>query len=548
MGVTTGFSSQQAEALFRSAFEEAPVGMAVLDLDGAVVRANRALGWLLGRAPEALEGRDLWSAVSLPEDAPGDRAALELVRRDERVEFAVERRWRHAAGHHVWVEAGAVAVRDEDGTATHVLLQVQDVTDRRRYEAQLQHLADHDALTGLLNRRSFERAVERHLGRAGAQGPRGALLAIDLDGFKPVNDRLGHEAGDRLLVLVAQALANAAEDRAFVGRLGGDEFAALLAHGGADEALSLAERLRSAVRLVATGELSVTASVGVAVLDAAPEDLPTAMARADAAMYEAKRAGRDGVRVAGPPDPAARDAAGWEALLRTALAEDRLELHAQPVVAVSDGTVRHHELLLRLRDETGEVLPADRLLAAAGRAGLHAELDRWVVGRALSALAATDTTLEVNLSTTALRDPALLQLLELELAGGADGSRLVLEIGEADALLDAPRARTFAARLAALGVRFALDDFGAGLASLAALRTLPCDFLKLDGQVVARAATSEADRIVLAGVVGIARGLGRATIAEHVADEPTMQVLREIGVDLAQGYHVGRPAPLDQAL
>jgi EAL domain-containing protein (putative c-di-GMP-specific phosphodiesterase class I) len=244
----------------------------------------------------------------------------------------------------------------------------------------------------------------------------------------------------------------------------------------------------------------------------------------------------------------------WAERIREALEEDRFTLYAQPIVELSSGEVRQHELLLRMLDERGDAIPPAVFLGIAERFDLMQELDRWVVARAIRHMGeerrrGRDVVFEVNISGSSTGDPELLTIIEHELASnGVDPANLVLEVTETTAVANVPRAQQFAARLAELGCRFALDDFGAGFGSFYYLKHLPFDLLKIDGEFVRSCTSSTTDQLLIRAAVDIARGLGKRTIAEYVGDDDTVALLRELGVDYGQGFHIGKPAPLVTSL
>ncbi len=277
---------------------------------------------------------------------------------------------------------------------------------------------------------------------------------------------------------------------------------------------------------------------------------------ADLAMYEAKEAGRDRYGIA-DSDPADGDVGArisWSEMIRDALADDRFVLYAQPIVDVDTGRTGQYELLLRMVDRDGTIIAPGAFLPVAERFGLIAELDRWVVRRAIAMLAQArraghHITVEVNLSGASTGDPETLALIERELREAeVDPARLIFEITETTAVANIPAAQAFAARLADLGCRFALDDFGAGFGSFYYLKHLPFDYLKIDGEFVRHCAEDRTDQLVIQAVVDIARGLGKRTVAEQAGDDATIALLRRLGVDQAQGYFLGRPAPLEDWL
>ena len=552
-------SLRAAEERFRIAFEEAPIGMALVDLDWRYIRVNGALTAITGYAAEQLEGRDSRS-LHHPDDDGFDPSALQELLDGAVPHVIGDRHCVHASGHAICVATSLTCVRDGDGAPQHYLVQAQDITDRRRYEAQLQYMADHDPLTGLLNRRSFERELRSHVARTGRYGAAGAALMIDLDHFKYYNDTLGHQAGDELIARVAGALAQRLRRSDVLARLGGDEFAVILPRADEQAAKRVADELLECVRgeslRVRDGAShGLTASIGVALFDEdddilQPEDV---MVNADLALYDAKEAGRDRAsfyRASNLPDARMRRRITWVEEIRAALADQRFELLAQPIVSLHGARDPRFELLLRMRTRDDDLIPPGAFLYIAERLDLVQEIDRWVVASAIEMLAAhPQISLEVNLSGKSIGAPPLLELAEhLLRATAIDPGRLTFEITETAAVANSAPARAFSERLHELGCRFALDDFGAGFGSFHYLKHLPFDYLKIDGEFVRNIAADPTDRLLVTAVVDIARGMGKETIAEFVGDDATVAVLRELGVDWGQGFHLGEPAPLEQQL
>jgi diguanylate cyclase (GGDEF)-like protein/PAS domain S-box-containing protein len=548
----------EAEEHFRSAFEEAPIGMALTSPDFRFLRVNRALCAITGYSREQLEGLPI-ASITHPEDLKADRDARSAMLDGESSTYHGERRYLHASGSAVWMLVNSTLVRDANGEPLHFLSQMQDITDRRRHEAELRHMADHDPLTGLLNRRSFERELQRHVAHVERYGSQGAAIVLDLDHFKTVNDTLGHSAGDDLIVRVAHALRTRLRDSDALARLGGDEFAILLSMATPEEAHAVAEAVLESVRTqtvpTATGRTrTVTASLGLALFSRTPQLTgEEVLVNADLAMYDAKEAGRDRLssyRSAEFPEVRMQARMSWADLIRDALAEDRFVLHAQPIVDLMTGEATQHELLLRMRAADGELIYPDAFLPVAERFDLMPAIDRWVASHAIRMLGeerrrGRELVVEVNISGGSTGDPELLALIERELSAcNVDPAQIIFEITETIAVSNIPRAQHFAARLAELGCRFALDDFGAGFGSFYYVKHLPFEYLKIDGEFVRHSTEDLTDQLVIQAVVDIARGLGKRTIAEHVGDARTLALLRRLGVHHAQGFHLGRPAPL----
>jgi diguanylate cyclase (GGDEF)-like protein/PAS domain S-box-containing protein len=547
-----------AEQRFRTAFEAAPIGMALSDLEGRFIQVNDALCAITGYTREEL-GEMSFADLGHPADAGREEEMMRSLLSGEQSTYLMEKRYIDVVGQVVWVAVHATLVRAADGSPQHFLGQIQDVSERVRYEAQLQHMADHDPLTGLLNRRSFERQLNQHIAQVKRYGPEGAALVLDIDRFKHINDTLGHNVGDELIVKVAQTLRARLRDSDVLARLGGDEFAILLPRAGASEAARVADAVLGAVRsqsvVTAAGRRrSITASIGIALFgDIERLNAEDVLVNADLAMYDAKEGGRDCAAVYSSQERGAsrmKARITWAERIREALEEDRFTLYAQPIVELAGGEVRQHELLLRMLDEHGEVIPPAAFLQIAERFDLMQEIDRWVVARAIRHMGeqkavGRELVFEVNISGSSTGDPELLKIIERELADtGVDPVNLVLEVTETTAVANIPLAQQFAARLAELGCRFALDDFGAGFGSFYYLKHLPFDLLKIDGEFVRSCTTSTTDQLLIRAAVDIARGLGKKTIAEYVGDAETVELLRELGVDYAQGFHIGRPGPL----
>lgn len=437
----------------------------------------------------------------------------------------------------------------------------RDITDRDRFESELLYLADHDVLTGLFNRRRFEQDVGRRVAYAARYGTGGAVLMLDLDDFKDVNDTLGHRAGDELIKEIAELLRSRLRSTDSIARLGGDEFAVLLPEADVEDARATAQALLEAVRRHRSSfqgrQVGVTASIGIALVNDivdGGEDEP--LGRADVAMYEAKESGRD--RYAVYVSKSHRD--GTEAMVtvvgrvRRALEHDLLQVYCQPILDLRSERVSQYELLLRMVDESGQVLPPRAFLGAAERYGLMTEIDRWVTDQAIGLVAERERRgeglqLEVNLSAKSLGDPLFPGWIEQRLENaGIDAASLIFEITETAAIANMDEAKNFVNRLTSLGCRFALDDFGAGFGSFHYVKYLPVDYVKIDGDFVRNLVDSGTDQSVVQAIVQLARGLGKRTIAEFVEDEATVELLREYGVDYAQGYHVGRPEPVSWAL
>jgi diguanylate cyclase (GGDEF)-like protein len=439
---------------------------------------------------------------------------------------------------------------------------VMDALDAaERTETELRYLADHDPLTALLNRRAFRARLDTYVNFAARYGGRGAVMVIDVDGLKGINDRLGHQQGDNLIRRVAGVLRERVRATDIVARLSGDEFAVLMPQADVDGALQLGEDLRAQVADGFAGDpelAGATISVGITMFGAESDGGAEAvLAAADEAMYRAKVEGRNRVSLfESPVDAALSDARRLttSAKIRNAITQNRLSLATQPIQSLADGAVERFELLLRLRSESGELLPASAFIGVAERSGMVQELDRWVVGQALDLLGAREragdpVSLHVNLSGASLTDISVLEFIERRLdEGDADPSRCTFEITQTARVEDLETAAGFADRLTEFGCEVAIDDYGAGFGPFEYLKRFPFDVIKIDGAFVRDLAKNDADRLTVQAIVGIAQGLGKRTIAEFVEDEETAQLLRDFGVDMAQGFHLGPPVGVEEGL
>lgn len=425
-------------------------------------------------------------------------------------------------------------------------------------EAELRFLADHDPLTGLLNRRSFRRELDAYASFSARYGGQGAVMVIDIDDLKAVNDAHGHHTGDSLIRRVANVLRERVRGTDLVARLSGDEFAVLVPQTDADGAIALGEDLRAQVAAGCAEETElakVTISVGIMLFDGKSRTGAEAvLAAADQAMYRAKAEGRDRVAVFSGPEERRRALASGmttSARIRDALTQDRLRLAGQPILDLASGGVARWELLLRMAGDNGELLPAAQFIGVAERTGMVQELDRWVISQALGLLGAREragepVSLHVNLSGATVSDLSVLEFIERLLdEGEADPGRCTFEITQTARVEDYDTAARFADRLTEFGCEVAIDDYGAGFGPFEYLKRIPFDVIKIDGAFVRDLPKNDADQLTVQAIVGIAHGLGKATIAEFVEDDETARLLREYGVDMGQGFHFG--APVDAA-
>ncbi|HET9103387.1 MAG TPA: PAS domain S-box protein [Solirubrobacteraceae bacterium] len=537
-------AEERAEGLRRDndrILDSAGEGIFRVDAAGCMTYMNPAAARLLGYTPTELLGRPIHDVVhrSHPEGISHrwEECPIRLTLASGDTHRVVDDFLRRRDGTFLPVEYTSAPMRDGE-RVTGAVIVFGDVTERREMEARLRTFAEVDPMTGLINRRRFEELVAERLTDRSTQA--GALLLLDLDHFKFVNDSFGHAAGDDLIRAISVVLTERVRAGDVLARLGGDEFAVLLSGADQKEASAVAHRLAAGIEQARPSGLQIGASVGAICFS--PDTATTAgdlLVSADIALYQAKEAGRGRVEFfTGQPGTSLT----WVQRIREALKADRFVLHAQPIIDLATGETVQEELLLRMLDDDDTLILPAQFLPTAETFGLIGEIDRWVVSRGV-ALAASGRCVHINLSGRSIGSEALLEELgELLQQSGADAANLVFELTETAAIANMTRARDFAAGLRQLGCRLALDDFGTGFGSLTYLRNLPADYLKIDREFVRNLAGSPADLRVVESIVSIAASFGQRTVAEGVEDGATLELLRVAGVHLAQGYYIGRPA------
>lgn len=482
--------------------------------------------------------------------------ALKARRRFEGLEF----HWLYPGGTQRIVRLTGKPVLDELGRYWGYRGVGQDVTGEHHITRLITHQANHDALTGLVNRREFLRRLNNALAHSKLEGAHYVLCYLDLDRFKIINDTAGHAAGDELLQRVTGLFTSRIRARDTLARFGGDEFALLLENCPLERAVGIAESLLGALceyRFTWEGHtFSVGASIGVVPIGPQTETAAEALTQADLACYSAKDLGRGRVYVHHPQE-AEIERVQSDMLrvgeLREALRQDRFRLHCQPIFSLTETPqISHYELLLRLEHPSGDLVLPGAFIPAAERFGLMRDIDRWVVDAVLHAQREgfardSEATLFVNLSAASLEDDALLEHLHRELdARGLPGERIGFEISEGTALRAMSRTSRFISDLKQRGCRFALDHFGAGLSSFNHLKHLPVDYLKIDGHVIQDMGHDAASAAMVVAINELGHAMGIATVAESVENQGALDHLRQMRVDLAQGYILARPTPLSQ--
>jgi diguanylate cyclase (GGDEF)-like protein/PAS domain S-box-containing protein len=556
----------QADSQMQLLLEATDEGIIGLDREGVVSFVNPAATRLLGMQAAQLLGHNFDEQVRhTAEDGTDlighDSRIVQCLLKGERFLGANELFWRDATGA-VAVEYSVSPLFD-DGRPAGAVLIFRDVTEKRRMAQQLQHQALHDPLTGLINRRGFEKQLAQLLATARGQSRQHALCYIDLDHFKLVNDTCGHAAGDELLRQLPQVLQPLVRKNDTLARLGGDEFALLLEDCPLEQAGRIAESVRDCIRdfrfVWQYRTFTIGASIGVVGVNAASQGLVAVLGGADAACYVAKDQGPNHVHVSYPHDIAIirrRGEMRWVARIKTALEEDQFRLHYMSIASLTeDAPPRHHELLLRLADPKGELILPGAFLPAAERYQLMPQIDHWVIDHALRFLGGRVAVTPglaghrfgINLSGESLRDARLLDFIQQALARYAvPPSMIYFEFTETAAIANLRTAGEFMHGLRRMGCQLALDDFGSGMSSFTYLKHLPVDFLKIDGSFIKDLVKSSVDQAIVRAVQAVGLQMGITTVAEYVENEQIRTALRAMGIGYAQGYAIGRPAPLEE--
>jgi len=435
---------------------------------------------------------------------------------------------------------------------------IRRVSEKSR---QLAYQVSHDALTGLINRREFERRVERSIAHARTQAAIHALLYLDLDQFKVINDTCGFSAGDELLRQLAQILLSSVRHRDTLSRLGSDEFGMLLENCPLDKAVEIANKLLSAIENYRftwqDSTFTLGISIGIVPVDRSTTDIGSTMSAADSACYIAKESGRNRVQIAHMGDRRLQERHGemqWVARMNRALEKDQYALCFQPILPCANKSTqaRHLEILVRLIDDDGSLIAPASFLPAAEKYNLITSIDRWVIAHSLEWLAEHSqahgplVTLSINLSGQSISSPDMLRFILDKLEEtGAPPDQLVFELTESAAIANISSATSFMLTLRGCGLRFSLDDFGSGLSSFTYLKKLPVDLLKIDGSFVRDILSDPVDYAMVKSINDLAQLLGRQTIATHVETVTLAEELRNMGVNYMQGHACGKPQLLD---
>ncbi|GLU40609.1 EAL domain-containing protein [Pseudomonas sp. NBRC 100443] len=545
----------------------AAIGDAVITIDenAHIAYLNPAAERMIGWDSEMAVGLPLKSLLRmLDETSEEEDLALvgQVLRGEVEAGSEISKLLQRLDGSGVVVTLVGTPIR-VGGRIVGAALVLHDMTRERQYMESLSWQATHDSLTGLSNRREFEYRLEQALERSAQRNDRHSLMYLDLDQFKLVNDTCGHAAGDELLRQACSVLESCLREGDTLARLGGDEFGVLLENCPPEVAEQIAENLRQGVENLHfvwdRRPFNITVSIGVVHVTAMLVSVEEALRCADMACYLAKEKGRNRAQVFSPDDSELSMRFGemaWVQRIRQALDEDRFRLFAQRIRAVDPQAEEglHVELLLRVLDENGRLVPPNDFIPAAERYGLMPLIDRWVANRAFEILAERReagcepiATCAINLSGATIGDASFIQMLrELQPAYGLAPENICFEVTETSAIANLVSATQFIHELKAMGYRFSLDDFCAGMSSFVYLKHLPVDYLKIDGSFIKDMLDDPIDRAMVQVINQIGHVMGKRTVAEFVESEEILEVLREIGIDYAQGYAVGRPLPFNR--
>lgn len=532
-------------------------GVVFVDRDQRIIYSNPAFAgvWSIPER-ESMLGQSLFDALSKAEDVVSD---LEVF--SARLAEIVSNQLT-SSNTELNLLSGRVLrlqvfpVLDDAGACMGSVLIHEDITLAREAQGQLAFLAERDPLTGLFNRRRFERELVERIEHASRSKQRVALLFFDLDEFKSVNDMFGHRMGDTVLMQVASEIRAQLRKNEFFARIGGDEFALLVSDVTEEHLRALCERLMKVVGGLSfsLGEvrLSLTSSLGVAVYPEHAGNPQELIAHADAAMYQAKDAGKNTWRVYQPDHTATlrqRSLVTWNDRIRFALKHDAFEVHLQGVYDIQSRGLRYHEALLRMPEEsTGKLLSPQGFISFAEKSNLIIDIDKWMVAKVIEILARDPAmgALSVNVSGRSFDEPDMGDYIARALKErGVAPQRLYVEITETAAIRDMRDAQRFIESLHATGCKVCLDDFGTGFSTFAYIKQLPVDVLKIDGMFIRGLAHERDNQVFVKAMLDIARGFGKLVVAEAVEDEASLDILRSYGVDMAQGFIFDRPHPIE---
>ncbi len=544
---------------FSMIIEQSHDAIMVTDAEGTIEYVNKKFTEMTGYQIFELLGRN--SRVVQPEWVkPGkEKEFLSILGKGSTWRSEVTYRKKNSDTY--WAFESVSFLKDENGQVTHYLSTHRDVSQEHELSKQLSFQATHDALTGLSNRRAFEKRIEELLSSR-TKKTEHAVCFIDLDQFKVVNDTCGHIAGDELLRQLSTLLQNTIRNRDTLARLGGDEFGIIFEYCPIDNAYRVTSSILDAVQNFQFSweekTFKLGASIGLVAMKDTMRNMTDLLKAADAACYMAKDSGRNRIQIYHAEDSNMVQRQGemqWVTRINEALDEDLFCLYAQVIEPIHEKTEKHYELLIRMSDKKGGLIPPGAFLPAAERYNLISKLDRWVINHALEMLAnniefqSKINFFSINLSGQSITEEDFLEfVVECIEKSGINNGKICFEITETAAISNLNVAVNFISTLKEMGCVFALDDFGSGLSSFGYLKNLPVDYLKIDGMFVKDIVEDPIDRAMVKSINEIGQVMGMKTIAEFVENNQIKQMLADLGVDYAQGYGIGKPVPLCELL
>ncbi len=532
-----------------------------LDGNGDICFLNKAWEKFTGYTISESQQRSLLDFIEKPQ-ATGHYISNELLTiltgnvQSHHFEFKLKNKFNEE----LWVEARFEITLAENHKSRCISGTIDNVTSRKKAQNDLEYLAMHDGLTGLYNRLYFETELRQFSATASRGNGPHALLYLDLDRFKVINDTLGHHHGDIVLRKISELISSHLRESDFIARIGGDEFALLFPNTNQTTALTLATnicKLLDEYQCKIEGQVfKVNCSIGVAEIDGeefAGEEFAAEeyMKRADIALYAAKKQGRNLAHAYSQHDVLSKDLQAsleWARTLHQAVADDNLVLHFQPIINIITKEVAYYEALVRLELED-EIIPPGKFIPALEREGDMSLLDRQVISKAIYYLAQHPqlNKIAINLSAQGFSDERLLPLIENKLAEyQVNANRIIFELTESASLSNITATQNMIEKLSVLGCAFSIDDFGTGFSTFSYLKQLPAQSVKIDGSFIIDLATNSVDLALVKAIYEVASALGKKTVAEFVENEQALQILASIGVTYAQGYHLGKPKPVDE--